>query len=792
MKILHITDSHGTVKSPESRKDIYYVSFLKKLYEIGYVVKKHNIDMVIHTGDLFHSARVSDKFAGQVANLINAFGVPMYVVPGNHDIEGYTIDTIDQTKLGLLAKTNTVTLLERDRPLRIIAKQGNEEFTVAISGQEYYANIDEGNPSDYDMQQDEADLNILAIHGYVTPVAQHPSIKCTMANTITTDADIILAGHYHQQFEYNGPDFDIYNPGSLMRVDQTQYNKSNVPKYGILDIVLNDKDEIIYSYSFHELKSAQPSTTVFDYNAKYAQTAANISLENFKNSISSSLSTTSLTTNILDIIDNICMSGQVDASIKALAVDAYNEALQLVPDEFNAQPGYIESHHTKKIKTLELINFQSHEHTVIDFNEGLNIFVGESNSGKTTIFRAILWVIDNQPLGTDFIMAGKNDCSVQITYTDGTYIKRSRTLKDTGSYDIAFLDENNKLKTQTYKGFTNAVPVEVANVHQMPKVDITKDLQTHLNVITQLEGPFLLTESPMVKAAAIGRITGTHVIDRGIKEKSSTILSNKKLIKSYTKDKEEKENILKTLPDVDAMQLFFDSYQQIFDYIKNLDTYITEVNTLQVFIGNITQEAQVQQNRINQLKAVAGLKPIIEEVITKLNLLTNVKHSYQAYCNCINDINLQQQQLDIDKVIASAKDLVNSAITRNRDYQKIRNTYLDYVSTTQTIKETEQLIQLHNSYQNIMKSIVLRCQSLRDYINHAKPMIERIAFIDMQEKTTNRDISDLKQWAEDVKKSIYKTQQERDQFILDNHICPCCGQEINDTHTKAITEFMKQ
>ena len=28
MKILHITDSHGTVKGPESRRDVYYISFL--------------------------------------------------------------------------------------------------------------------------------------------------------------------------------------------------------------------------------------------------------------------------------------------------------------------------------------------------------------------------------------------------------------------------------------------------------------------------------------------------------------------------------------------------------------------------------------------------------------------------------------------------------------------------------------------------------------------------------------------------------------------------------------------
>ena len=99
MKILHITDSHGTVKGPESRKDIYYITFLRKLYELGYVVKKEKIDMVIHTGDLFHTARVSDKFAGQVSEMIKSWQVPVYVVPGNHDMEGETTDVSDQTKL---------------------------------------------------------------------------------------------------------------------------------------------------------------------------------------------------------------------------------------------------------------------------------------------------------------------------------------------------------------------------------------------------------------------------------------------------------------------------------------------------------------------------------------------------------------------------------------------------------------------------------------------------------------------------------------------------------------------
>ena len=77
-------------------------------------------------------------------------------------------------------------------------------------------------------------------------------------------------------------------------------------------------------------------------------------------------------------------------------------------------------------------------------------------------------------------MAGENDCSVTINFSDGTYIERGRSVKDTGYYKIRYIDDNGKYIDQTYRGFTNAVPVEVANVHQMPKVNITKDIETKL------------------------------------------------------------------------------------------------------------------------------------------------------------------------------------------------------------------------------------------------------------------------------------------------------------------------
>ena len=79
MKILHVTDSHGTMKTPENRTDSYYYSFLKKLAELYYVSARDSIDFIIHTGDLFHSSRVSNKFMGQVSEIIKR-------IKNNHNI----------------------------------------------------------------------------------------------------------------------------------------------------------------------------------------------------------------------------------------------------------------------------------------------------------------------------------------------------------------------------------------------------------------------------------------------------------------------------------------------------------------------------------------------------------------------------------------------------------------------------------------------------------------------------------------------------------------------------------
>ena len=793
MKILHITDSHGTVKSPEGRRDIYYISFLKKLYEIGYVCKRVEINMIIHTGDLFHTARVSNKFAGQVSELIKATGVPFYVVPGNHDIEGYTTDTIDQTMLGLLAKAGVVTLLDREHPIQITDNCNGEEYSVAVSGQEYYAHIDEGNYQDFEMQQDGADLNILAIHGYIADTPQHPDIKHTMVQDIYTDADIILTGHYHRQFEWtDGQNLDIYNPGSMMRVEQTEYNKTHIPCYGILDIGLNENGAITWDYNFHQFRVAQPSTVVFDYESKYKQKQASITLDGFKTSLANTMSSVNQTSNIVQIIQDICSKDAEFSSLEKEALDVYNKTLQTIPDEFEVKQGYVECQQPINIKKIYLKNFQSHRDTMLEFNDGLNIIVGESNHGKTAIMRAIMWVVDNYPLGTDFITAGENECIVRIEYEDSTYIERGRTLKDTGYYRIGYFDDANGFTEQEFKGFTNAVPVEVANLHQMPKVNITKDIETHLNVLSQLDAPFLITESPQVKAAAIGRITGTHVIDAAVKKNSSDIRANKAIMKDVEKDIKDTENKIAAMPDISLMEKTLMAYDTVLAQINALSLATEKINS---FIDDMV-DIELQQKQIHQeylkYSMINQLRPIVEKAYELYKTISKIKTYLKKIESLNTKIDSSTAIVQENKPKALLLPVINYAIKQHSFVSYLSN-YLteQHMLTVKKQTATEELDNA-NTYKRLLNILIPFIEGKLRFISDLDDRLSRISIAADEVYDAQTEYSGYEKQLKVVNQQILLTNNLVLEFILSNRICPCCGQPIDARDAEHVNAFMEE
>ncbi|MEN8906720.1 MAG: AAA family ATPase, partial [Clostridiales bacterium] len=275
------------------------------------------------------------------------------------------------------------------------------------------------------------------------------------------------------------------------------------------------------------------------------------------------------------------------------------------------------------IKSLKIENFQSHKETSIDFDKGLNVIIGASDNGKTAIIRAIKWVLYNEPRGLNFLRHNAKIVKVKINLSNNYSIIREKS-KTKNRYIL--IDEN--LKENIFEGFGSEVPKEITNAHCIPKIKIDNDISTIINIGEQLESPFLLFESGSIRAKAIGRLTGVHVIDKALRDsindyrkqvklddsiKKELDLVNTELIKyEYLQDYSKKIEKLEMIFEViDKKQIILEKLESLYlNYNKNIDEAISLTKKIELFKGIEKCESLVNilNDKLFKLKTFSNLK----------------------------------------------------------------------------------------------------------------------------------------------------------------------------------------
>ena len=116
------------------------------------------------------------------------------------------------------------------------------------------------------------------------------------------------------------------------------------------------------------------------------------------------------------------------------------------------------------ISKLILKNFKSFEgEHVITFTRGINFFVGNNNSGKTTIFKAVEF-LRNGKYEDSLITSGKEncDCSVEITFS-GEDIPEIVSEDAIKKYQNYVFKENNTHNLRIYRSTENPKTVYTWN-----------------------------------------------------------------------------------------------------------------------------------------------------------------------------------------------------------------------------------------------------------------------------------------------------------------------------------------
>lgn len=86
------------------------------------------------------------------------------------------------------------------------------------------------------------------------------------------------------------------------------------------------------------------------------------------------------------------------------------------------------------IKRIELVNFMSHEHTVIEPAPGLTVLIGPNNCGKSAVVAALQMLCTNDRGSAYVVRHDEKHCSVKVETSDGHTIEWRR--KKSPSYVI--------------------------------------------------------------------------------------------------------------------------------------------------------------------------------------------------------------------------------------------------------------------------------------------------------------------------------------------------------------------
>jgi len=302
------------------------------------------------------------------------------------------------------------------------------------------------------------------------------------------------------------------------------------------------------------------------------------------------------------------------------------------------------------IKVLQIEGFQSHNSTEIELSKGLNVIIGSSDSGKSSVIRACKWLFQNRPQGDSFRnnkLKPKDECSVCAIFENDAYILRQK-MKGLNGY---LADDTE------YKALRSDVPQDVQDLSLMKEVNLQSQ---HPN-----DQYFLLTDSPGQVAKKFNEVAGLAVMDKAMYVINSHVRDGKQHSKVNDNEIDDINIRLKKLDWVTDAVVEAKALDSIYDEVVTLDDQLDAMDELIVNIhdvGKYLKEFKYLDDaeiRIHDLSAYEN----------KVNELINKKDTLESLLIDLKEVN---SSIKTYKGITSASNALKSIITTTESIKTIK------------------------------------------------------------------------------------------------------------------------
>lgn len=287
-------------------------------------------------------------------------------------------------------------------------------------------------------------------------------------------------------------------------------------------------------------------------------------------------------------------------------------------------------------KKLKIKNFQSHKDTEFEFEPGINMIVGTSDSGKSAVFRALRWLMYNRPSGDAFCSHwADKQATVELELDTHTIFRSRKKAK-----------QEYKLDDTSFSAFGTDVPEEIARALNMEEVNFQQ----------QFDSPFLLDNTSGEVAQYFNKIAHLENIDKALKSLLQEERASKRNIERYTEDKAKTE---KELAKYKELELIDDKLIVLETLDKSIDALADEMD-----------EIKFTNSQLRQLQQELKIAPVVHSLVKELSDVLNLEKEQELFQELITpykDVVVKIKELQavgscytlLDKIIDFARSITD-------------------------------------------------------------------------------------------------------------------------------------
>lgn len=624
--LVYFGDFHHRPKPPATRVDDFKKSQLNKVHQIRAIAKKYHAKALLQPGDFLDRPKFSEKF---LTEIMTAWGfpqlrsnrkdydagnlskkaylqktldyIPMVAIAGNHELYGGSIKRLPDTSLAFLAKAGFLTIVDRKHPYLI----KNHDLTIAITGESYDVSLLNDHPdvNRFMPSQKFGDVDLFMVHEALYNTQFAPNMNWLPLESIwdKTKADVTIAGHIHAGFGWVKHDGKwLGNPGAIAQQSAAVSELNRTICVSLIHI--NDDKSV----AIRDIPLDLPKPrSIFDLDAKDAETINAEKLNQVQQIIASVPKTSA--TDASGIINDVAKTNKVSRRVREIALRSYH----LVTSEHDTTVP-IDPKINYNIKSITLHNFEAYLNTTIELAPNKpTLLIGESSQGKSSVLRALYWVLENRGDSKQFIRHYPNVRTAEVTLErqDGLKVTRFATLSKTG---IRVVDNGYRIvEPDGTERETNTEGVtEVQRLFGLNYLAINAREKLPINFLRQEDGWYFIGQSPAGRAQTIGALYSTQYIAGAIKQLERNKHTQDTQKQLLTKQKAQTTAELAEYDDAESNQKLAHTLKQKYQDLVTKNEQFLAMRRL----GN---EWYLADKKVNALTPISKLLPEINQLQAK-------------------------------------------------------------------------------------------------------------------------------------------------------------------------------